>query len=259
MKHILSRENPQLKILAKLATSIRERRNTGLTLLDGDHLIAAYAESGGIADILAIGETALTRPQQKALFERCPSRTQLVLGDRLLESISQVASASGIVAAIPIPEPGPWPELAETCLLLEGIQDPGNLGTVLRTAVAAGLRHVALSGGCAAAWAPKTIRAGMGAHFRVHLHENADLVSLACKFSGKVVATEPRAERKLYASDLRGPIAWLFGNEGAGLTPALSRCASDHLAIPMPGEAESLNVAGAVAVCLFEQVRQKTQ
>jgi TrmH family RNA methyltransferase len=99
----------------------------------------------------------------------------------------------------------------------------------------------------------------MGAHFRLHLHENADLVGLASTFSGKVAATEPRAETSLYAADLRGPVAWLFGNEGAGLSPELSRCAGECLAIPMPGRIESLNVAGAVAICLFEQVRQKAQ
>ena len=259
MKHIQSRDNHLLKMLAKLATSVRERRDSGLTLLDGDHLIEAYAKSGGTANVLAISETALTRAHQKALFECCPAQTRLVLADWLLGAISPVATASGMVAAIPVPKPGPWPELAETCLLLEDIQDPGNLGSMLRTAAAAGLRHVALSDGCASAWAPKTLRAGMGAHFRINLHENADLVALASAFPGKVAATGPRSKTTLYASDLRGPVAWLFGNEGAGLSSALSRCAGERLAIPMPGEIESLNVAGAVAVCLFEQVRQKTR
>ena len=259
MTLIQSKENPQLKMLAKLATSVRERRDSGLTLLDGDHLIAAYARSSGTANVLAISETALTRTHQKALFERCPAHVRLVLADRLLSAISPVATASGMVAAIQVPAPGAWPELAETCLLLEDIQDPGNLGSMLRTAAAAGLRHVALSGACASAWAPKTVRAGMGAHFSLDLHENADLVALAGAFSGKIAATEPRAKMTLFSSDLRGPVAWLFGNEGAGLSPELSRCASERLAIPMPGQVESLNVAGAVAVCLFEQVRQKAQ
>jgi len=259
MKRIESRDNPQLKMLARLSASGRERRNSGLTLLDGDHLVEAYAESGGTASILAISESALRRTHQKDLFERSPAQVRLVLADYLLGAVSPVATASGIVAAIMVPQPGPWPELAETCLLLEDIQDPGNLGSILRTAAAAGLRHVALSNGCASAWAPKTIRAGMGAHFRLHLHEKADLVALAGAFSGKVMATEPSAETMLYATDLRDPVAWLFGNEGAGLSPALSRCAGECLAIPMPGQVESLNVAAAVAVCLFEQVRQKSR
>lgn len=259
MKHIQSKDNPQLKMLAKLATSVRERRDSGLTLLDGDHLIAAYAESGGTADVIAISETALTRAHQRDLFDRCPARVRLVVADRLLGSISPVATASGMVAAIPVPAPEHWPKPAETCLLLEDIQDPGNLGSMLRTAAAAGLRHVALSGGCASAWAPKTVRAGMGAHFRLHLHEDADLVALASTFCGKVAATEPKAKTTLYTADLRAPVAWLFGNEGAGLSPELSRHASERLAIPMPGRIESLNVAGAVAICLFEQVRQKAR
>jgi len=259
MKRIQSRDNPQLKMLTKLATSIRERRDSGLTLLDGDHLVEAYADCGGTANVVAISETALARTHQKALFERCPAQARLILADRLLDAVSPVATASGMIAAIPVPESGPWPALAETCLLLEDIQDPGNLGSMLRTAAAAGLRHVALSKGCASAWSPKTIRAGMGAHFRLHLHENANLVALAGAFQGKVAATEPKAEKTLYATDLCVPVAWLFGNEGAGLSPELSRCAGERLAIPMPGQVESLNVAGAVAVCLFEQVRQNSQ
>jgi TrmH family RNA methyltransferase len=222
MKHIQSKDNPQLKMLAKLAASVRARKDSGLTLLDGDHLVEAYIESGGKANVIAISETALTRPRQKALFERCPAHARLILADRLLGAVSPVETASGMIAAIPVPAPGPWPELAETCLLLEDIQDPGNLGSMLRIAAAAGLRHVALSKGCASAWAPKTIRAGMGAHFLLNLHENADLVALVEAFSGKVAATEPKAGTTLYATDLRTPVAWLFGNEGAGLSPALS-------------------------------------
>ncbi|MGC2520924.1 MAG: RNA methyltransferase, partial [Burkholderiales bacterium] len=97
----------------------------------------------------------------------------------------------------------------------------------------------------------------MGAHFLVSIFEDVDLAVTVRGFRGRIVATEPRAKVSLYDLDLRGPVAWLFGNEGAGLSENALGAATDRVRIPLPGAAESLNVAAAVAICLFEQVRQK--
>jgi TrmH family RNA methyltransferase len=256
-KRISSRDNAQFRQLVKLATSSRERKAQGATLLDGPHLVEAYQASGRVAESLVAAEGALDRAEIRTLFERAAARQRLVLPDRLFADVAQVATPTGIAAVIATPGNPPLPERLETCLLLDELQDWGNVGSILRTAAAAGVRQVFLSPGSVFAWSPKTLRAGQGAHFFLSIHEGVDLVALARRHPGRVVATEARARQSLYAADLRGPVAWAFGNEGAGVSPALAAAASMRLRIPMPGATESLNVAAAAAVCLFEQVRQR--
>jgi TrmH family RNA methyltransferase len=256
MKLIQSRDNPQFKALLKLARSARERRITHEMFLDGDHLIEACCDAGIEISMLAIAESGLKKPQKRDLFEKTNADVRMVLADQLLAMISQVVTASGLVAVAVIPKPKPFPVKAETCLMLESVQDPGNIGTILRTAVAAGVGHVALSPGCASAWSPKAIRAGMGGQFLLNIHEQVDLASLLKSYQGHAIATKADASLTLYDADLSGPVAWLFGNEGAGLSPTLSAFTQVIVSIPMKGPVESLNVASAVAICLFEQLRQ---
>jgi TrmH family RNA methyltransferase len=203
-----------------------------------------------------VSESGYARDELRRLFEEAPARARAVLSDRLFERVAQVTTPTGIMAVIATPAPPPPPERAETCLFLDGVQDPGNLGSILRSAVAAGLRHVFLSKGCVFAWSPKVLRAGQGAHFFLAIHEQAPLADLAARFGGKVAATVPEGGTALFDADLTGPIAWVFGAEGAGVSAEVAASARIRLRIPMPGPAESLNVAAAVAICLFEQVRQ---
>ena len=257
MKVIQSRENPQFKALVRLASSSRERRKTDSTIIEGEHLVRAYGESGGVAETVLASESAVARREIRELVEAAPANSRLVLADALLARISQLVSAAGVAAVIRTPRPGLAPETAVDCVLLEDIQDPGNLGSILRTAVAAGIRHVFLSRNSVFAWAPKVVRAGMGAHFALSIFQDIELEEFARRFEGSVVAMEPRAGASLYELDLKGPVAWAFGNEGAGLSQAIGRVATHRARIPMPGPAESLNVAATAAICLFEQVRQR--
>jgi len=258
VKSIRSRDNPQVKALIRLAGSSRERRRTGSTILEGEHLVRAYQESGGIAEVILASESALARPEIRNFFENVPAKSRLALADALLERVSQLVSSAGIAAVIRTPLPSPAPRSISSCLLLENIQDPGNLGSILRTAVAAGVPQVFLSKSSVFAWSPKVIRAGMGAHFSLSIFEGVDVDEFGRSFGGAVVAMEPRAGASLYDLDLKGPVAWLFGNEGAGLSESVGRLATHRVRIPMPGPAESLNVAAAVAICLFEQIRQRS-
>ena len=258
MKSIRSRDNPQIKALIKLAGSSRERRRTGSTILEGEHLVRAYRESGGIAEAILASETALARPEVRTLFENVPAKSRLALSDALLARVSQLVSSAGVAAVIRTPSPGPVPRSVSSCLFLENIQDPGNLGAILRTAAAAGVTHIFLSKDSVFAWSPKAIRAGMGAHFFLSIFEGVDIDEFAQSFRGSVVAMEPRAGASLYDLDLKGAVAWVFGNEGAGLSERASHLAAHRVRIPMPGPAESLNVAAAVAICLFEQIRQRS-
>jgi RNA methyltransferase, TrmH family len=177
------------------------------------------------------------------------------LPDAMFAEISPVETPVGVLALIETPKPKPAHHV-DFCVMLEDIQDPGNLGSILRSAAAAGVEHVFLSAHCAFPWSPKVIRAGMGAHFLLSLHEGADLSRIALSFKGKVVAASLGATQSIYQTDLRGPIALLIGNEGAGLSEAMLEVATTQISIPMPGKMESLNAAAAAAICLFERVRQ---
>jgi TrmH family RNA methyltransferase len=157
------------------------------------------------------------------------------------------------------PEGKGVPADASLVLLLEDIQDPGNVGTLLRSAAAAGAGHVLLSAHCAFAWSPKVLRAAMGAHFALNVVESADLAGFVELYEGACVALAAGGGTSLYDLDMTRPVAILVGNEGAGLTPALLEAATVQARIPMPGRAESLNAGTAGSLALFEAVRQRSK
>ena len=254
MKHIASPANPLYRSLLKLARSSRERRKQGLALIDGVHLLEAYLAHGGKPQQVLVADSTRSGQEIATLVRRLPAPA-VILADALFASLTELESPSGILAAIGIP--GPQPPVAPGCwVLLEDIQDPGNLGSILRSAAAAGASDVWLSKGCADAWSPKVLRAAMGAHFALRLHERADLANAALRCSGQVIALISDGIRSIFELDLTGPVALALGNEGAGLSAQLREAATACAAIPMPGRAESLNVAAAAAICLFERVRQ---
>jgi TrmH family RNA methyltransferase len=258
IKRISSRDNPFFKSLHKLSTSGRERRETGQTLLDGAHLLRAFLDAGGKPEHLLVNETALQNAEIIALLEGCADVAQTQLDDALFAQLSELRTPNGLLTLVAIPSPKVTVAHAQFALLLEDIQDPGNLGSILRSAAAAGCDAVFLSQGCADAWSPKVLRAGMGGHFVLSITESADLLEVAAKFTGKILAASLLADKSLYDSNLRGKLAFVIGNEGAGLSKPLLDAAQQHFIIPMPGKVESLNAAAAVAVCLFEAVRQRS-
>ncbi len=250
MTAIASRQNPRFKALKKLAESSRERRQAGRTLLDGEHLIEAWRQEGR-------GVECWVRAESSS-YAIPPGAETLTLPDALFAELSPVKTPTGILAQVAIPAPMP-PEHPALCLFVEDVQDPGNLGTLLRSAAAAGCEVAYLSAGCADPWAPKTLRAGMGAQFVLAMCERQDLSARVAAFQGITVAATLDGETSLYDLDLKGPTGFLVGNEGAGLSPTLAALASHRARIPMPGRVESLNAAAAVAICLFERVRQASQ
>lgn len=256
MKKIVSAENPRFKALHKLAQSSRERKRQGMSVLDGVHLITAYRDHVGPPPQLVVSESGTRDPEIQALIGSAASTEPLLLADKLFDRISPVATPTGVLAVVPTPRSPPAPATLDACVLLEDIQDPGNLGSILRSAAAAGITQVFLSAQCVHAWSPRVLRAGMGAHFMLNIHEGTDLTARAREFDGKVVAAAHRASLSIYEVELDGPVALAFGNEGAGLSAALAEAAHVVAAVPMASAVESLNVAAAAAVCLFERVRQ---
>lgn len=253
MKHITSRDNSLYKQLRKLADSSRERRKLGQVLLDGAHLLTAYLEVFGQPEMLVMADGALAAEVMQ-LLQRMPDVEHIVLPPAMFAQLSPVATPTGILALAATPQL-PCPGHPVFCLLLEDIQSPGNLGSILRSAAAAGVDAVYLSAGCADAWSPKTLRGGQGAHFVVPIIEGADLLRVAAAFDGRTLATD-LSGASLYSMDLTTSVAFMIGNEGAGLSPGLLESASQRVRIPMPGRVESLNAAAAAAICLFERVRQ---
>lgn len=256
MKLIQSRDNPVYKRLCKLAGSAHCRAESRETLLDGVHLLEAYLTAGRTPKQLFLTRAALESREVSALLAQHADLYCIELDERLFSGFSELKTPTGIVALIDIPPPAKIAVDSHFALLLEDIQDPGNMGSMLRSAAAAGCDAVFLSQGCADAWSPKVLRAGMGGHFQLDIHENAALEDVASAFPGTVYATAPDADASLYDIRLAGNLAFAVGNEGAGLSAALISCATP-LRIPMPGRLESLNAAAATAICLFEAVRQQ--
>ena len=254
---ISSRDNPTYKSLLKLIENAREQRQRQQTLIDGLHLLEVYHQRGGQPQTLLLAESALDSAQVTALATAFGDVDTLCLKDSLFRELSGVATPTGIAAVIAIPE-GMDQVPTGTCVLLEAVQDAGNVGSILRSAAAVGVRDVVLGPGCAGAWTPRVLRAAQGAHFSLNIREQVDLPVLLAQLAMPGVATVVDGATSLYELDLKGPVAWLFGNEGAGLSVELQTAAKLRATIPLAAATESLNVAAAAAICLFESRRQNS-
>jgi TrmH family RNA methyltransferase len=257
MKRIASRDNEAYKSLARLALKASERRRAGLTVIDGAHLLAAFLDSGRKPEQLVVSDGGLADAEIAALMARCGAVPVMLLADALFESLSALQAPTGLMAVVRTPGGEAVAPEASLVLFLEDIQDPGNVGTLLRSAAAAGATDVVLSPRCAFAWSPKVLRAGMGAHFVVNIVEGVEAGDFLGAYRGGSVALDGSAPTSLYDLDLRSPTAFLVGNEGAGLSDATRRAARARARIPMPGRMESLNAGIAGSICLFEAVRQR--
>lgn len=255
MEIIRSRQNPLVKHLIKLAESRRERLKAQQTLLLGTHLAEAADAVAWPIERLLVAAGQEGRPEIARLVARSHAPATL-LASELFAEIEQAPSTTGLIALASIP-PAPPPTSQGCCLLLDGVQDPGNVGSILRTAVAAGVDQVWLTPGCADVWSPKVLRAGMGAHFLLPVIERVDADAALTAFQGPLLVTALQDSVSLYDCDLRGNLVLALGSEGAGVSPELLVRAERRICIPMAGPVESLNVSAAAAICLFERLRQR--
>ena len=182
MPRVSSPQNPRFRETVRLVESSRERRKTGRCVLEGEHLISVYCDRIGPPETLVVVEDALDDPRIAALVERIPPSDVLVVSRRMFSNIAALPADIGVLAVIATPAPT-LSKPDRLCLLLENIQDPGNVGTMLRTAAAAGVAQVLLSKHCAFAWSPKVLRAGQGAHFLTTIVEDIDLCAWSAAFS----------------------------------------------------------------------------
>ena len=251
MSVITSRDNPRVRRWRELVRDAAARRKEKRALIEGAHLVATCLDSRTAIECLILSKSGAEQPELASLAKRS-GKTPVFLSDSLFRNISDTETPAGIVAEIVLPGAEVEFKSASSCLFLESIQDAGNVGAILRSAAAFGIRHAVLGKGCADAWSPKVLRAGMGAHFAMTIRENADLDAAILAVGGRVACTVPRGGVALSDADLSDRVGWLFGAEGQGVSEALAARAALKVSIPMPGGAESLNVAAAAAICFYE-------
>ena len=255
MSIISSRDNPRVLRWRELARDARERRKQRRALIEGSNLISAFLASGRTVESLVLGKSAAEGLQFDSLVKQS-GKSPVVLSDVLFRYVSDTEAPAGIAAEIAIPSGQQHLKTAGACVFLDAIQDTGNVGTILRSAAAFGIRHAVLGKGCADAWSPKVLRAAAGAHFSLQISENTDLAEAIAEFAGSIACTVPRGGVPVSEAALAGRIGWLFGAEGQGVREALAARAALKVTIPMPGGAESLNVAAAAAICFYEFSRR---
>jgi len=247
-----SRDNPMLVRLRKLARDSAGYRKSGELWLEGEHLCSALRQRGLRPAQAVVSESAWALPALRALAQWAPRVVRLP--DRLFEGLSTLPSPARLGFVLPLP-PAPVIDPQAASVVLDRVQDAGNVGSILRSAAAFGVTQVLALQGSAALWSPKVLRAGMGAHFGLRLVEGLQIDDLSA-LAVPLLGTSLDSDALLPSAALPRPAAWVLGHEGQGVAPALlARCALT-LRIPQPGGEESLNVAAAAAVCFYESLRR---
>jgi TrmH family RNA methyltransferase len=252
VRAITSRDNPLLVRLRKLTADPAGYRKHGEVWIEGEHLCAAYAQRGAAATLALVDETAWQVPAVRELAS-CASSVAVV-PPALMAGLSLLESPAPLAFLVPWAGPGTL-EARRASVVLDRLQDPGNVGTVLRSAAAFGFTQVIGLRGSAALWSPKVLRAGMGAHFALRLVEAATEEALD-GLDLPLLASSSHAAQSIAGADLPWPCAWVFGHEGQGVGATLLRRCAQALRIPQPGGEESLNVAVAASICLYESARR---
>ena len=250
---ISARDNPLVARMRRLAAHPDAYRRQGRIWLEGEHLCEAWLARGGADAQALIAESAWTRPAWHRLARRADAVA--VLPDALMRDLSALDSPSLLAFSVP------WPGVGTLCagaptVVLDRLQDTGNVGTLLRSAAAFGCTQVVALKGTAALWSPKVLRAAMGAHFSLTLVESLDPEVLDA-IEVPLIATSSHAATPLHEATLPWPCAWVFGHEGQGIAQALLRRCALTVRIQQPGGEESLNVASAGAICLWESARRR--
>ena len=266
---ITSRENALIQRLRRLSQEPLAYRKQGEVWLEGDHLCSAAVARGVpvpvavVTDSVWLGEHGSgDRNDPRAdLATRLARRAArvVVVPAALWKVFTGLESPAGIGYVLPLAGDAPLAGQAQrglTSVVLDRLQDAGNVGSILRSAAALGVTQVLALKGTAGLWSPKVLRAGMGAHFALKLVEQLEIEQLD-DLGVPLVATSSHTEHELHRVELPEPCAWVMGHEGQGVSDALlARCAL-AVKIPQPGGEESLNVAAASAICFYESLRRR--
>ena len=250
---IRSRNNPLMVRLRRLVKDPTAYRRLGEIWLEGDHLCRALRQRGGRAVRSVISASSWDDSTLRELAQWAPQ--VVVVSDELFEDVSALESSGKLGFMVMRPTVAEiLPDV--NSVVLDRLQDAGNVGSILRSAAAFGVTQVIALQGTAGLWSPKVLRAAMGAHFGLNLIEGLRIGDLQA-LRGPWVGTSLSAACALHEADLPTPCTWLLGHEGQGLDPALLSQCTQVVRIPQPGGEESLNVAAAAAVCLYESMRRR--
>lgn len=254
MEVIRSRQNAKIKQIAKLSSGVKARRRAGLTVMDGVSFVRDYLAKFGQPEMLLVDETKQDRV--KNLLELASD--YILVSPEVMKLISPVKTNAGVVAVVKIPTEQPFQLTSQSIILIDQVQDPGNLGAICRLALAVGIKDLILADGSVDAFAPSVIRASAGAVFDLNIYQKVDLAQFMTDHQDyQFIATSSHADKNVFELDLTGQIGWLVGNEGAGVSPQLLNLAHTTTKIPQSDRLESLNLAMATTVCLYEQYRQR--
>ena len=243
--HIQSRDNPLLKELRRLSQDSTAYRKQGRVWLEGDHLCRAALARSWKPAIALFSESFW--PLAQVQYAQAAIKT-IVLADNLFADLSSLESPANMGFVVDLPAAAPFDPHAAS-VVLDRVQDAGNMGSILRSAGAFGFKQIIALKGSAALWSPKVLRAGMGAHFDLRLVEAVTPEALEA-LAVPLLVTSSHGGAYLHQANLPWPCAWVLGHEGQGVSPALEARAAQCIRIAQPGGEESLNVAAAAAICL---------
>lgn len=249
---ITSRDNGFIKDLKRLAREASAYRRLGYVWLEGDHLCRAALTRGLRADTAVFSESYWSETSKE--WAQTASKV-VILPDALFAEISALESPAKMGFILPWQGAATQLQPGVATLVLDRVQDAGNVGAMLRSASAFGFAQVLALKGTAALWSQKVLRAGMGAHFGLHLVESASAADIA-QLNVPLLATSSHQGAFLHQADLPWPCAWAMGHEGQGVGPEVASQAQLWVRIAQPGGEESLNVAAAAAICLHASALQ---
>lgn len=258
IQSISSRDNELVQRLRRLLSRPGAYKAEGLVWLEGDHLCRAWLGSGREATQAVITQEAWEgRADLRALA--LEAHQVALVPDALMKSLTALESPSplGLLVALPAAA-GVAVQVGVPTVVLDRLQDPGNVGSILRSAAALGVSQVLALKGTVALWSQKVLRAGMGAHAVLALHEGLGIDELQ-PLKEQLVVTGSHEAQDLPEAELPAACAWVLGHEGQGVDPQLAAWAACRVRIPQPSGQESLNVAAAAAICLYESARRRAQ
>lgn len=253
---ITAKDNPTIKTAHALLTQSRQRKKLSQTVIEGIHLLDAYLNAQLTPELVIISESGERNTEILHLVKRLSGVKILTVTDGLYKQIRTLGESLPIMAVIDMPALSLDYPVTQDCLIINGIQDNGNLGTLLRTASAVGVKIIICTTGTAQAYSPKTLRASMGANFSLAIYENVSIEKVLDMVEVPLYATSSHTDTIIYQTDLTQPLALIMGHEGQGVDKILLSRAHP-IALPQPNGQESLNVAIAGSLCMYEMLRQR--
>ena len=261
--NVSSLRNPLIKEFKKLSQNRLYRQKVNKIALEGPNLVREALKAGLMPEVVFYTRDYYESGAEEWLSEMPVAVMQVILSHSLFKSIAETENPQAVAAILPFNSEKDYQVVAEPSqliLILDRLQDPGNMGTIIRTAVAAGVDRVVCTSGSVDPYSPKVLRSTAGTIFSLppeFASEPGKMVTDLKKKGLQIVAASAHSNLQYWSADLKGPVALIIGNEAGGVSPELEKAADIKVSIPLTGSVDSLNAAVATGVILFEIVRQR--